>query len=521
MAEMTVSTEDKTELDYQLDFLNDDYFYKNFFFEEIPFGQNDVTVSQLLTVDTQQLYDAKNDTTNQAENKENTPAEVSNSRFQKPLSTVDIKNKQRNAVPANTTRSNIWAINVWKEWAENRNLQPETASEPGFPIPLDIGNFQSYKEMDFWLQRFICEIKRKNGEPYPPATLQNIAAGIQRYLRTEKSMHVNLFKTDDPTFAEFRKTLDSHMRELTNQGIGLEIKSADAVTADDEKKFWETGVFSMSSAKGLSNAVFFYNGKVFGLRGGEEQTGLLAEQFLLGYDSVNNRRYVKFLPRIRKNAQGGLKQSKKARGLLEPIVHYDQENSVDYSIYRLYETYLNLIPRTGLFYRKPLNDLKFSAGHIAQKDMKMMMKSFFSEAGIAIGNRNISNHSGRVTLCTTLYNQRYAEKTVMSRSKHVSSAVQRYQREQFPLNSDVSRDLEPILPPDLQRSESKPDLKNLQSKEIKHDLQKPVTSSVLKPDSTKTELPNESESVLTVNVPAGVQKVMIVTHTGKKFVMEI
>ncbi|XP_045178152.2 uncharacterized protein LOC123538250 [Mercenaria mercenaria] len=168
MAEKTVSTEHKTELDYQLDFLNDDYFY-------IPFGQNDVTVWQLLTVDTQQLYDAKNDTSNQVENKENTPAEVCNSRFQKPRSTVGIKNKQRNAVPAITTRSNIWAINVWKEWAESRNLQPETASEPGFPIPLDIGN-------GVWLQRFICEIKRKNGEPYPPATLQNIAAGIQRYL---------------------------------------------------------------------------------------------------------------------------------------------------------------------------------------------------------------------------------------------------------------------------------------------------------------------------------------------------
>ncbi|XP_045215158.1 zinc finger MYM-type protein 2-like [Mercenaria mercenaria] len=150
-------------------------------------------------------YDAKNDTSNQAENKENTQQKCATvCRFQKPLSTVYIKNKQRNAVPANTTRSNIWAINMWKEWAENRNLQPETASEPGFPIPLDIGNFQSYLEMEFWLKRFICEIKRKNGEHYPPATLQNIAAGIQRYLRTEKSMHENLFKTDDPTFAEFR-----------------------------------------------------------------------------------------------------------------------------------------------------------------------------------------------------------------------------------------------------------------------------------------------------------------------------
>lgn len=58
------------------------------------------------------------------------------------------------------------------------------------------------------------------------------------------------------------------MKELTD-GIVLEIKSADAVIRDDESKRWETGVFSFSSAKGLSSIVFFYNGKMFGLRSGE------------------------------------------------------------------------------------------------------------------------------------------------------------------------------------------------------------------------------------------------------------
>jgi hypothetical protein len=97
------------------------------------------------------------------------------------------------------------------------------------------------------------------------------------------------------------------MRQLTNEGIGLETRSADAVSAEDECQLWASGVFSFSTSKGLSNAVFFYNGKV----GGDEQIGHLAEQFILGYDSDNKHRFVKFIPRIRKNAQGGLKQSKK------------------------------------------------------------------------------------------------------------------------------------------------------------------------------------------------------------------
>jgi hypothetical protein len=53
--------------------------------------------------------------------------------------------------------------------------------------------------------------------------------------------------------------------------------------------------FSFSTSKGLRNAVFFYNGNAFGLRGGDEQIGLLDKQFSLGYDSAKSR--------IRKNAQ--------------------------------------------------------------------------------------------------------------------------------------------------------------------------------------------------------------------------
>lgn len=411
---------------------------------------------------------------------------------------------------------------LWREWAENRNLQPETASEPGFPIPTEIDKFQSFAEMDFWLQRFICEIRRKNGQPYPPSTLQNIAASIQRYLRTEKSMQVNFFKSDDQTFAEFRKTLDSHMRQLTNEGIGLEIKSADAVTAEDESKLWESGVFSFSTAKGLSNAVFFYNGKVFGLRGGDEQIGLLAEQFMLGYDTANKHRFVKFTPRIRKNAQGGLKQSKKTTGIMQPIVHYDTEVSGEYSIYRLYETYLNLIPRTGSFYRKPLDGLKFSAGNIPQKDLKSMMKTLFAQADIAIGSRNISNHSGRVTLCSTLYNKRFADKTVMNRSKHVSTAVHRYQREQFNLQADVSSELEPKIPEHF-KSEMPTTKADVENKPIE-----PKTEKTMDFEKTENSCAEKVKSVssietntLSMQIPSGVKKVVLQTHCGKKIVIEI
>jgi len=62
-------------------------------------------------------------------------------------------------------------------------------------------------------------------------------------------------------FREIKKTLDAGMKVLTGQGIGVEKKRSDPVTEEDEQKMWDTGVFSMMKASGLSNAVFITMGR--------------------------------------------------------------------------------------------------------------------------------------------------------------------------------------------------------------------------------------------------------------------
>lgn len=73
--------------------------------------------------------------------------------------------------------------------------------------------------------------------------------------------------------------------------------------------------------------------------------------------------------------------------------------------------------------------------------MSQMFKRFFAKAGIDTTGRTISNHSGRVTCCTRLYNDGYSDKAVISRSSHRSNAVHAYQREQFKILSDISNTL--------------------------------------------------------------------------------
>lgn len=69
-------------------------------------------------------------------------------------------------------------------------------------------------------------------------------------------------------------------------------------------------------------------------------------------------------------------------------------------------------------YRKPLPNknngaTSFSKQCIGINTLGRYMKAMLSEAGIDTAGRNIRNHSGKVTLCTRLYEQNYDEQAIM------------------------------------------------------------------------------------------------------------
>jgi hypothetical protein len=69
--------------------------------------------------------------------------------------------RNRNTLPYKTPKNKNWTEYVWSEWAANRNLQPETKQEPGYPIPVNIEQFRSCEEKIFLVATIICEIERK------------------------------------------------------------------------------------------------------------------------------------------------------------------------------------------------------------------------------------------------------------------------------------------------------------------------------------------------------------------------
>ncbi|VDI41015.1 Hypothetical predicted protein [Mytilus galloprovincialis] len=122
-------------------------------------------------------------------------------------------------------------------------------------------------------------------------------------------------------------------------------------------------------------------------------------------------------------------------------------------------------------------------------------------AGISTTDRNITNHSGKVTCCTTLFNAGFSDSTVKSRSGHRSTAVDTYKRPLETLQDNVSKALQPPVPT---------------SKNVKqeNDL------SIAKSNQHSFEDKINDNSTMTINVPNCINKVVIFKN-GKRYCLEI
>ena len=213
-------------------------------------------------------------------------------------------------VPKNTTIMTTWAHSVWGTWCKACNIQKLVAK-------------WAWKE---WMN--IChtsylrlDVRMETPTHLKHCTMQ-LMCGLQRFLRENGRPEVT-FLMKSSLFDRSRKALDARMKRLTMQGVGTATRISEPLTAEQEIFLWDKGVFSIHSAEGLINAVFWYNCKCFGLRGGDEHCTLVLEQYSIGLDSVG--RYLQFNERSCKNVQSGLKQ----RNVQTKISRFTQSQSLE------------------------------------------------------------------------------------------------------------------------------------------------------------------------------------------------
>lgn len=79
----------------------------------------------------------------------------------------------------------------------------------------------------------------------------------------------------------------------------------------------------------------------------------------------------------------------------------------------------------------------FSAQVINVNKLSSYIKLVFEKAGIDCSNLSKSNHSGKVSCLTTLYNSGFDDSAVKSRGDHLSNAVETTKRQSIEMSRNI------------------------------------------------------------------------------------
>ena len=167
-------------------------------------------------------------------------------RFKSPSSDKEIKEISKGFVPLNTHKNTNWACNMFLEWKAERN-----ASETSDLCP------------NYWLCRFVSEVRNQKGEPYPPKTVHQLLSGLQRSMVEKNPNSPKFLDRNNVAFRELHRSCDAIYRDLHRQGFGASVSHAVPFTCDEEELLWSRGILSDSTPKGLQRAVFLMLGNIF------------------------------------------------------------------------------------------------------------------------------------------------------------------------------------------------------------------------------------------------------------------
>ena len=365
-------------------------------------------------------------------------------RFAAPKSEKDVEQARKARIPRKTQTDTKYCVEIWKTWSIYRNsvVKNEQVYE-------DITSLDS-NSLQYWMSRFVLEVRKKDGTEYPPNTLHHICCGILRHLRENGQPGIDIFK--DSSFSDFRSTLDGEMKRLQSLGIGVKKRQAEPLTEEEEEKLWTTGQLGDHSPQALLDTMIFMHGIYFALRSGQEHRNL---RFSPAQVEVvarpGERAFLRYTEDISKNNPGGLKGRKQKPKI--GVQHENLENPTRCFV-RLFRLYQSKCPPSrpkDAFYLKPLKNPTeqcwYTSRAIGHHTLDNTVSRMCKSAGIE-GFK--TNHSLRVTTATRLFQAGVDEQLIMEKTGHHSTdGIRTYKRsstEQQEAISDIlSRSKKPKM----------------------------------------------------------------------------
>lgn len=353
------------------------------------------------------------------------------------VSDKEIEKAKAMSIPKGTQCRNTWAINLYEVWSASRVIGKDDNNDMILPRSRNDLQTTPVRDINYWLGKFIYEVRKKNGDYYPRDTLVCLTAGLNHNISQTRS--INLFKDDE--FQDFRSLLDMACRRSSSLGIGVVKKQAEIITQDEEDEMWEKGILGSDNSQTLIDTILYLNGLHFALRSGQEHRNLTTEQIRIIPPTSEEKNYIiEYVENISKTNQGGLKHR-----LLSPkVVRHIDTNSIENperSHALLLKKYLSLRPHDApnVLYLTPIKSSTkwYKKVPIGHNKLGETVKRLCKDANIS-GYK--TNHSLRATCATRLFDEGVDEQLIMQRTGHrTTQGVRGYKRtsEQHHYNTSV------------------------------------------------------------------------------------
>ena len=242
-------------------------------------------------------------------------------------------------------------------------------------------------------------------------------------------------------FKKFRRTLDAEMKDSTKCGVAQASKRAAKaeITEEEEAKLWDMKLLGSYSAESLLHTVYYFNGKLFGLRAGEHRllrlANIIVKENIIIFDESCSKTYG-----------GGLDDLKNKPRYIEHECHAMGEvhNPCLSSIYQLYiDKVRKLAGKIESFYFRPNRSGLFEYEEVPIGICtlnKILPVKLCEKAGLP----RRTAHCLRVTCASRLFQNGVAEKLIRERTGHKSNALFLYEKGSKAQLQNVSKCLGPV-----------------------------------------------------------------------------
>ena len=175
---------------------------------------------------------------------------------------------------------------------------------------------------------------------------------LVRYIRWS-GRYIDVLK--DLEFRDFHGTLDSEMKRLQSEGVGLIKREVEVITVEEEETLWQKGFLGDSNPQVLLDTMIYNSGLYFALCRGKEHRQLRNSPCQIQVvERPGERAYLRYTEDVSKNYHGGLNGRRVQQKV---VLHHANQDSPGRCFVRLFKLYRQRCPPDGpphAFHLQPL-----------------------------------------------------------------------------------------------------------------------------------------------------------------------